>query len=276
MIFLNRKSSRALGSTDHTTAWQRFFRKQPKKVMVFGKWFCWNRISGLNLNLMPKWASFCSWAIDCRDWPTSYFWPARQPWKSEWRFETRDNSTHFSKLFLIMVVSISKSPSAHNNLMFFLKRSADLQRLLGIAFKSQKIKLEDKTAENWWRPGAQKDRSTPVVGQSCSVPPRTRLLVQPWVIQVWLIWIRLRCSRYSRYSRRYGRNGSTYRSKYTINLFKNTTFISKRCVFQRWFLSIRSWLSKPQAIMRWIFKLMFDWEDLRDGATWAKKWAGIG
>ena len=180
------------------------------------------------------------------DWPTSYFWPARQPWKSEWRFETRDNSTHFSKLFLIMVVSISKSPSAHNNLMFFLKRSADLQRLLGIAFKSQKIKLEDKTAENWWRPGAQKDRSTPVVGQSCSVPPRTRLLVQPWVIQVWLIWIRLRCSRYSRYSRRYGRNGSTYRSKYTINLFKNTTFISKRCVFQRWFLSIRSWLSKPK------------------------------
>lgn len=201
--------------------------------MVFGKWFCWNRISGLNLNLMPKWASFCSWAIDCRIGQhhisglqgnhenlngdlrrgtivrssPSYFW--------SWSFQFQN----FQVLIIVWCFYV------------FLKRSADLQRRLGVAFKSQKIKLQDKTAENLWRPGAQKDRSTPVVGQSCSIPPRTKLLVQPWVIQVWLIWIRLRCSRYSRYSRRYGRNGSTYRSKNTINLSKYTTFISKRCVF---------------------------------------------
>lgn len=76
------------------------------------------------------------------DWPTSYFWPARQPRKSEWRFETWDNSTQFSKLFLIMVVSISKFPSAHNSLMFlcFLKKVCRFAKKIGCCIQVSKNK----------------------------------------------------------------------------------------------------------------------------------------
>ena len=60
-----------------------------------------------------------------------------------------------------------------------------------VSIPNKKKKLQEKTlqvetAENLWH---GPHGPTPAVGQSCSTPPRTKLLVQPWVIQVW--WKRI-------------------------------------------------------------------------------------